>query len=142
MSQGRHKHAAAVVGARLYVCGGWSDGGALESAECFDTLTYTWQSLPPLGHPSCSEGTAVTRKHVHMVGGDDNRALQSSQTGFTFVVALVERFDPEIGLLQPMFEERIDPAVTVLHGQLYMSGGEVDNDVPVSSVERFDPTEN
>merc|ERR1712136_375172 len=69
MSQGRCEHVAAVVGERLNVCGGWSEG-RLKSAECFDTSTNTWTSLPAMGHARDDAAAAVIRNHLYLVGGD------------------------------------------------------------------------
>ena len=60
MSQGRARHAAAVVGAGLYVCGGEGGGRLrLQSTEVFDTVTNTWQSLPAMVHPRRWSGPRV-----------------------------------------------------------------------------------
>ena len=129
MSQGREGHSAAVVGARLCVCGG--QGGALRdgrrrtlrSAEVFDTVTNTWQSLPAMVHTRVWAGAAVIRGHVYMVGGD----LSESSS---------ERLPPTGNWqeLPPMNEARMRFSTAVIADRLYVCGG-----IGRTSLERFDP---
>jgi len=123
MSQGRCGQSVAVVGARLYVCGGWSDDRALESAECFDTLTTTWQSLPAMVCPHYEAGAAVIRQHVYIVGGYD---FETS----------AERLLPTGNWeeLPDMKECRQYFATAVINDRLYVCGGDGS-----AAVERFDP---
>ena len=118
MSQGRERHSAAVVGARLCVCGGQGvalrDGRlrTLGSAEVFDTVTNTWQSLPAMVHPRRWAGAAVIRGHVYMVGG-----LLSCTSS--------ERL-PHTGNWQelpPMNEARMHFSTAVIADRLYVCGG-------------------
>ena len=127
MLQGRERHSAAVVGARLCVCGG--DGGALRfgltlrSAEVFDTVTNTWQSLPAMVHTRSWAGAAVIRGHVYMVGGDATFASS-------------ERLPPTGNWqkLPPMNEARMYFSTAVIADSLYVCGG-----MGRTLLERYDP---
>jgi len=168
MSEGRCCHAAAVVGARLYVFGGRCTHRRLGSAESFDTVSNL---LPAMGEPRCVAEAAVIKNHVYVIGGDEFGAsaelLLPTENWqelphmnvaraclATAVIAdrlyvcggvsmTLERFDPEVGaweLLQPRFENHNFSSAAVLDGHLYVCGGVDVNLVPTSSVERFDPT--
>ena len=70
-----HGHSAAVSW-RSAVCLRWRCAVfvlRLGSAEVFDTVSCTWQSLPVMVHPRCWAGVAVIRNNVYMVGGDGSR---------------------------------------------------------------------
>ena len=122
MSQGCYVHAVAGVGARLCVCGGMSDG-CLTSAECFNTLTNTWTSLPAMCRPRGEAGVAVIKNHVYIVGGDDSDTSS-------------ERLPPTGNWeeLPDMNEARTGCAIAVVADRLYVCGG-----YGSASVERFDP---
>ena len=49
------------------------------SAECFDTWTNTWSSLPTIRRARCRAGVAVSRGHVYLVGGTGESDESSSE---------------------------------------------------------------
>ena len=95
----------------------------LESAECFETLTNTWQSLPAMLHHRFEGRAEVIKNHVYIVGGDEHRAA-------------LERL-PRTGNWQGLprlTHARRCFATAVLADKLYVCGG-----FGQASVERFDP---
>jgi len=123
--------AAAEIGDKVYVAGGYS-GGAAKSAEVLDTATWTWSQLPDM--PLALYGTtgAAFEGKLHVVAGNGN----SGRSGDHMV------FDPAAnggagawsqltGL--PNARKRMGGTLVAAGGTLYLVGGEGDY------VDRWDP---
>ena len=118
----------AVIRRHVYVVGGGREFFNSSSEQL--PPTGNWQTLPAMNVGRRCFSTAVAADKLYESGG--------------LCDCSVERFDPEVGvweLLQPMFQNRYNFAVNVLHGQLCVCGG-YNGFQPTSSVERFDPTHN
>ena len=113
---------AGVIGAKVYVAGGYS-GGATKKAEVFDPATRTWSRLPDM--PSAVWGTsgAVLDGKLHVVAGNG----ASGRSGGHWV------FDPtaaggtgswatKTGL--PPEGRRMNGKLVVADGVLWLVGGE------------------
>ena len=58
MNGPRYQAGCAVLNRKIYVCGGWSDGGqALDSVESYDVMTDTWSFVASLPTPSAARST-------------------------------------------------------------------------------------
>jgi N-acetylneuraminic acid mutarotase len=146
----RKKPAAAMLGNSLYVCGGSSTQEGvvgsyeayLRSSERFDLCLGAWETIPSMtvrrGHAS-----AVSVAHmVYVCGGFavDATIERAMDIGGTSA----ERFDPAANVWEPlpsMSNVRIEPAVAVAAGKIYVCGGrDGDGTRFLSSAERFDPS--
>ena len=123
--------AAAKIGDKVYVAGGYS-GGAANSAEVLDTATWTWSQLPNMPLALYGTSGAVFEGRLHVVGGNGN----SGRSGDHMV------FDPAAnegagawsqltGL--PSTRRRMSGSLVAAGGTLYLVGGESD------WVDRWDP---
>eukprot|EP00927_Polykrikos_kofoidii_P030143 TRINITY_DN25994_c0_g1_i1.p1 TRINITY_DN25994_c0_g1~~TRINITY_DN25994_c0_g1_i1.p1 ORF type:complete len:561 (+),score=89.16 TRINITY_DN25994_c0_g1_i1:203-1885(+) len=83
----RHGAAIAVMGGRLFVCGGDSGRTVMRSAESFDPNTNEWEKLPPM--LQCRFGGTAVKfgAYIYISGGFDGHSCMRS----------VERFDPKVG---------------------------------------------
>lgn len=89
MSAARGRHAGAVGGAALYICGGSGPRGAegwkvFGSAERFDAAAGTWAALPPMCVPRSGAVAAFVADRLFVCGGLHNNEHLSS----------VEQYDP------------------------------------------------
>lgn len=73
LTQGRSRHAVAVLGHSLYVCGGYveSDGSVLDSVESYDTLTNIWTTAGQLKHAVKSPSCCAYDGSIYVFGGLD-----------------------------------------------------------------------
>jgi hypothetical protein len=116
---------------RLYVIGGL-DGGfsALDTAERYDPLTGSWESLPLLKSARAGSSAVVVAGRLYVIGGEARgRALND-----------VQRFDPWFGsweTLPSMRQGRIRAAAIDSNACIFMLGG-LDGMQPLKCVECFD----
>src|SRR5262249_45934280 len=64
---GRHHTLAASDGRRLYVAGGYGDGGPTRTAWVLEG--DAWRALPPMPEPRAAGGAAILRGRLYVVGG-------------------------------------------------------------------------
>eukprot|EP00439_Symbiodinium_sp_Y106_P063320 s2412_g9.t2 len=133
--------AIACMEGHIYVCGGSSDDeNFLSGVDCFDPLTFKWESLGAMGTPRAGAAAAALKGHLYVCGGE------TGTSGINDFSALdtAERFARASGWesLPPMSEPRGgdangDPniAACVLGDFLYVRGGR-----EVDSMERFNPS--
>ena len=126
----------------LVIGGHGSEGAPVNSLERYDASTDEWaeEAVAPLPPARTRAGMAVLDGKLYAVGGynsDDD------------TLASVERYDPAANAWEavaPMATARYALGVAVLDGKLYAAGGQKeddeDGDVPVNTVERFDPVTN
>jgi len=137
MHQMRHSCAFAVMGGRLYACGGEDfKGRTLRSVERLgpDSLNdiAAWETLPSMTEARCSPAFAVLRGHLYVCGGEGHGSTLSS----------AERLGPNADnwwALPSMEEARFSPACAVMGSRLYVCGGEGPNGNMLSTFERLDP---
>jgi len=127
MLERRAYGAAGAVGAKLYVCGGSTDGIRLNSTECFNPTSGSWEAMPPMSVPRECPSAGVVASRLYVCGGLDasGRALSTA-----------ESFHPDLGVweaLPPMSERRAWPAASA-----FVCGGR-DGRRPLSSVDCYDP---
>jgi len=131
----------AALDGKLYAVGGIDDDGGSSSLERYDPATNAWEEMAPMATARIGCGVAVLDGKLYAAGGfhDEGGGYLNS----------VERYDPAANAWEevaPMGTARQIPLVAVLDGKLYAVGGK-DYDVDdglllLSSVERYDPTEN
>ena len=141
MAAAREGHVMAVLDGKLYAVGGcnYDGGGAFSSVERYDPRTNAWEAVAPMATARVNPAAAVLDGKLYAVGGlnDDDGILSS-----------VERYDSAANAWEavaPMATARYALGVAVLDGKLYAAGGEKveeDEDMPVNTVERFDPVTN
>jgi len=116
---------------RLYVIGGL-DGGfrASNTAERYDPLTGSWESLPLLKSARAGSSAVAVAGRLYVIGGEGcGRALND-----------VQRFDPWFSrweTLPPMRQGRIRAAATHSDACIFVLGG-LDGTQPLKCVECFD----
>lgn len=139
MMERRAYAAAGILGGRLYICGGSSngvEGPLLSSMERFNPgaggALGTWEAMPPMSVAKKAASAAVVSGKLYVCGGvnDDMHTL-----------AAVECFNParmEWQATYPMLERRGYPVACAMHGRLYVCGGR-DRGRLLNSAEVFDP---
>ncbi|GAA4013427.1 hypothetical protein GCM10022408_28110 [Hymenobacter fastidiosus] len=129
----RAQHAAEVVGNKIYVWGGYVDGGSvpISSMSIYDVATNTWSA-----GANCP---ISTRGQAHAVGAN---GLLYSMSGASANGALCSSYNPATNtwaaianIPTPVWEAR---ALTGLDGKIYVLGGE-GND---SGLQIYNPTTN
>merc|ERR1712176_736066 len=78
MLEARDRAAVAVVGSRMYVCGGESANEVLSSSECLDATTYVWASLPPTLKKRSDAVAASIGGRVYVCGGENQQHFMNS----------------------------------------------------------------
>lgn len=116
---------------RLYVIGGLdSSFRALDTAERYDPLTGSWESLPPLKSARAGSSAVAVAGKLYIIGGEaGGRALNDMQ-----------RFDPWFDCwetLPSMRQGRIRAAATDRDDCIFVLGG-LDGTEPLQCVECFD----
>jgi len=134
MLEARWGAAAATVGGKIYVFGGYSGGGPLRSAECFDPSTGEWEALRLMSVARSHACAAPVGKRPYVCGGYGiDRCLSSA-----------ERYDPETKeweVLPNMLSPRHDAASASIGPHLYVFGGADGGSEPLNTAERFDAKE-
>ena len=69
MLQCRYGATAAVIGSRLYVCGGCNNHDCLSSLECFDPVADTWEIMPSMSQRRSHVAAAVIAGRLYICGG-------------------------------------------------------------------------
>lgn len=134
----RRNASTGVIGSRIYICGGHTDdGAALRDAECFDAQCGLWEAVPLMQMARAAASAGVIEGRLYLCGGYDEHHQNLSSA---------ERFDPEaqsgVGaweVVAPMSERRAWTTAGTIGGQLFVCGGEADEEWFLSSVECFCP---
>ena len=135
MATAREYHVMAVLDGKLYAV-----GGTFSSVERYDPRTNAWEEVAPMATARVNPAAAALDGKLYAVGGYSGDGSDLSS---------VERYDPTTNAWEavvPMATARFALGVAVLDGKLYAAGGQKeddeDGDVPVNTVERFDPVTN
>jgi len=129
---------------RIYVCGGTGDGvEVLDTVECFNTATQSWDAIPHMAQRRCDASAHVVGRHLYVCGGANGDSSQHS--ALNSVLNSVERFDPRIGvwqLMPSMLFARRCAAAGVISDRLYVCGGCDATEQALDLSECFDPGSN
>mmetsp|Transcript_145616 Transcript_145616/g.363213 ORF Transcript_145616/g.363213 Transcript_145616/m.363213 type:complete len:386 (+) Transcript_145616:73-1230(+) len=110
---------AAVVGEKLYICGGLAFGGSMASScvDRFDPENFTWEALPPMPGRRCFAAAAVVEDSLYICGGSDG-----SRSG-GLPLSSVLRFDVQTDKWEtapPMIEKRWGATAIVANKTVYV----------------------
>ncbi|KMS98300.1 hypothetical protein BVRB_4g093690 [Beta vulgaris subsp. vulgaris] len=133
---GRYKHAAAVVGERLYISGGSRNGRHLSDIQVLDFTHCTWSSLKLPACPSAAQSEydslvqvfPATSGHHMIVWGQKLLILDGNSKYSSYVT--VRFLDPETqqcGVMETIGElpvARMGESVALSGSKLIMFGGE------------------
>jgi N-acetylneuraminic acid mutarotase len=135
-----HHGAAAVVGTKFYVFGGFRlpDSGKSawfpeNKAWVYDTVAQSWSALPPMPTPRGALAAVAVDKKIYVVGGARIPPGTDPPDGLTAggpveLLGTVEVFDTEDNTwskVKPMTLPRNHHDVAALDGKLYVIGGRV-----------------
>jgi hypothetical protein len=126
----RTEVAAAAVGRRIWVLGGYApDGATLARAEVYDTATDTWSRGPDLPVAVNHAMAATLDGVLYVAGGNDGRGPSDQ----------VARLDGgRWRRLAPLPQGRQAGGLVALDGRLYLVGGVVDGGL-ASDTQVYDP---
>lgn len=79
MAWPRAAAASAVVGRRIFVCGGWDGTSALSSVEAFSADTVAWESAPPMSVKRVGATAAAAHGLICVFGGNASGQLLSAE---------------------------------------------------------------
>jgi hypothetical protein len=129
----REKPAAAFIGGKFYVAGGWDANGNPDSKlEVYDPATNQWSTGAPDPKPYAGPGTAVLGGKLYVVGGC------TSACGSTDV----EVYDPVSDTWSPAaaYPETVSwESCGGLGAKLYCAGGTVNSGAGISHAYAYDP---
>lgn len=138
MPTARRHAAAASLGGRVYVVGGWCAGVGLagesrnlEVVESYDPVSDSWRAEPPMPTPRRSLQVVAQGGRLYAIGGVD----EGSQ------LPNVESFSPEEGRWREepaLKHKRSAFAAAAFNGQVYVAGG-ICGAAEHSTVEILDP---
>jgi hypothetical protein len=126
----RTEVAAAAVGSRIWVLGGYApDGKTLATAEVYDTATDTWSRGPDLPVAVNHAMAATLDGVLYVAGGNDGRGPSDQ----------VARLDGDRWRrLTPLPQGRQAGGLVALDGRLYLVGGVVDGGL-ATDTQVYDP---
>lgn len=85
MANTREKPAAAAIGGKLYVSGGWSDSGApVAQTEAYDPAANSWSTVANNPSPKAAPGSAVADDKLYLVGGCSDGSCTPSNTTVSY----------------------------------------------------------
>ena len=102
----------------LFAVGGWCNGDAINTVECYSVQDNAWKSVAPMSKRRCGVGVAVLGDTLYAIGGHDGTNYLSS------VECYNTRTDQWSGSVVPMSCCRTSVGVAVLNGYIYAIGGQ------------------
>ncbi len=128
-SLARFEGQSAVVGGKLYVFGGYTDGSVIPKsleADVYDPVANTWEQLPDMPRPITHAGIAARGADIYLAGGvvgsDDpdagEREISATTEVWRFDTESLEWFE-----VTPLPVPRGAGALAVLHDTLHYFGG-------------------
>jgi hypothetical protein len=125
----------------LYATGGvTSDKVRLTSVELYDASLDAWSAAPSLSWPRFAHCACTVGDAIFVLGG-----IEEDEEGDEEIVNSVLKFDCQTQTwseLPPMPEERFRAGACVLGSDIYVFGGESDNEVTKSTAYRFNTETN
>ena len=110
--------AAAVLGQRIYLIGGFDTTTNVPTAQVlvYDTSTHQWSNAAPLPRPRGGLAVAVLDGHIHAIGGGNSESTLADHSAY----------DPatnQWAALAPLPRSMGSPAAVIHRGALYSVGG-------------------
>jgi N-acetylneuraminic acid mutarotase len=130
---GLNATAAAAIGPRVYVIGGFEGTGNTPSAlvHLYDLTTRTWSQAAPLASPRGGHAAVVLAGRIHVLGGGNSVSTLADHSVY----------DPEADRwtrAAPLRRSKGSPAAVVLGGRIYAIGGR-SGYTDFGDVEIYDP---
>jgi N-acetylneuraminic acid mutarotase len=120
----------------LYATGGSnSDDVRLASVERYDASLDTWSAAPSMPRPRWDHCTCAVGDAIYVLGGTEEKESRDKVS-----VNSVLKFDRRMQTwseVAPMTEKRDDAGACVLGGDIYVFGGQNENDVVTSTTYRY-----
>jgi N-acetylneuraminic acid mutarotase len=115
---GLNAPAAAVVGRRVYVIGGFKTTTNVPSADVlvYDIDSHTWSTAASLADPRGGHAAAVLDGKIHIIGGGNSRSTLANHS----------EYDPATNQWTerpPLSRSKGSPAAVAYEGKLYSIGG-------------------
>lgn len=136
----RSGHTSAVVGDKLYVCGGQNAGGTAHTTlvQCYDFVAGTWTTKAPLPSTQCYGDGCAIGTDIYLFGG------MTSQTSTPEVPSKFIQY--KYDTLTDTWSEltivgqtpRLDLGVAALDGKIYLIGGR-NNSAYINKTFCYDP---
>ena len=133
-SDGLNAPAAAVIGRRIYVIGGFKTTTNVPTADVlvYDVDTHTWTTAAPLAEPRGGHAAAVLDGKIHVIGGGNSRSTLANHS----------EYDPGTDRWTeraPLTRTKGSPAAVAFAGKLYSIGGR-SGPGDFGDVEVYDPS--
>jgi N-acetylneuraminic acid mutarotase len=130
---GLNAPAAAVLGTRIYLVGGFdtTTNVPTDGVLVYDTTTRAWSRAAPLPAPRGGHAAVVLDGRIHVIGGGNDRTTLADH----------DAYDPRTDRWQrlaPLPRSEGSPAVAVLDGRLYAIGGR-SGPADFGAVDVYDP---
>ena len=131
--RGVNAPAAAIVGRRIYVIGGFDtvSNVPVATVRVYDTDTGAWSEAAPLPAPRGGHAAVVMEDGIHVIGGGNDRTTLADH----------DVYDPRADtwrVLPPLPRAEGSPAAAVMHGKLYAVGGR-SGPADFGAVDIYDP---
>jgi N-acetylneuraminic acid mutarotase len=131
--RGVNAPAAAVVGDRIYLIGGFDtvSNVPVATVRVLDTITGTWSEAAPLPAPRGGHAAVVMDDGIHVIGGGNDRTTLADH----------DVYDPRADrwrALAPLPRSEGSPAAAVMNGKLYAVGGR-SGPADFGAVDVYDP---
>jgi N-acetylneuraminic acid mutarotase len=132
----------------VYVTGGWGiDDVRLSSVERYDSSLNTWSTAPPLPWPRYAHCACAVGDAMYVLGGIEQNYEEGKddEGGRYETVKSVLKFDCRMQMwseVAPMPAEREDAGACVIAGNIYVFGGNTDDEVPTSTTYCFNTERN
>ncbi|HJP61490.1 MAG TPA: kelch repeat-containing protein, partial [Gemmatimonadaceae bacterium] len=131
--EGLNAPAAAVIGRRIYVIGGFKTTTNVPSSDVlvYDIDAHHWSTAASLAEPRGGHAAAVVDGRIHVIGGGNSRTTLANHSEYDPVTnRWTER--------APLSRSRGSPAAVAYDGKLYSIGGR-SGPADFGDVEIFDP---
>ncbi len=125
----RFEGQSAVVGGKLYIFGGYTDGSVIPKtfeADVYDPATDTWEQLPDMPRPMTQAGTVADDTNIYFAGGvvgSDDPYGESEKIPATTEVWSFDTESEVYSAMPPLPEPRGAGALALLDDTLHFFGG-------------------
>ncbi len=131
LSSGRYSYASEVVNGKIYIAGGVSDKGYVDTVEEYDPLTNVWTAKSPMPVLGLNFVSTVLDGKVYIIGGR-NTALKSLDKMYIYNPAT------DTWVTKNLLTNRFQNQLETVGGKIYVIGGDNDSGA-TNSVEAYDP---